>query len=113
MFLRLLAIETRKTLMHPALWIGLGGLGFGGDDLTGIVVGGLGVEYPSVGFASACAREQAAFHHQVLFDREETIEAQFRLADNVLRPGDSVFITTAKDIYDNLNTGVKIVFRFP
>jgi ABC-type transport system involved in multi-copper enzyme maturation permease subunit len=28
MFLRLLAIETRKTLKHPALWIGLGGLVF-------------------------------------------------------------------------------------
>ena len=27
-FLRLLAIETRKTLKHPALWIGLGGLLF-------------------------------------------------------------------------------------
>jgi hypothetical protein len=26
MFLRLLTIETRKTLKHPALWIGLGGL---------------------------------------------------------------------------------------
>ena len=28
MFLRLLGIETRKTLKHPALWIGLGGLVF-------------------------------------------------------------------------------------
>jgi ABC-type transport system involved in multi-copper enzyme maturation permease subunit len=27
MFLRLISIETRKTLKHPALWIGLGGLG--------------------------------------------------------------------------------------
>lgn len=28
MFLRLLAIETRKTLKHPTLWIGLGALVF-------------------------------------------------------------------------------------
>jgi translocation and assembly module TamB len=43
---------------------------------------------------------------------EETIDARFRLAENVLRDGDVIFITGQKDVYDYINTGIKIVFRF-
>ena len=43
---------------------------------------------------------------------EETIDAQFRIADDVLRDGDKLYITGEKDIFDFYNAGVKIVFRF-
>jgi autotransporter translocation and assembly factor TamB len=43
---------------------------------------------------------------------EETIEAQFRLADGILRDGDKLYLTGEKDIFDFYNAGLKIVFRF-
>ena len=43
---------------------------------------------------------------------EETIDAQFRLANDVLRDGDKLYITGEKDVYDFYNVGLKIVFRF-
>lgn len=43
---------------------------------------------------------------------EETVEAQFRLMEGVFLPGDRLFLTSEKDIYDNFNAGVKVVFRF-
>jgi autotransporter translocation and assembly factor TamB len=43
---------------------------------------------------------------------EETIDAQFRVADDVLRDGDKIYITGEKDVFDFYNAGVKIVFRF-
>jgi translocation and assembly module TamB len=43
---------------------------------------------------------------------EDTIEAQFRIADGVLRDGDKLYITGEKDIFDFYNAGLKIVFRF-
>ena len=43
---------------------------------------------------------------------EETIDAQFRIADDVLRDGDKLYITGEKDIFDFYNAGLKIVFRF-
>jgi autotransporter translocation and assembly factor TamB len=43
---------------------------------------------------------------------EDTIEAQFRIADGVLRDGDRLYLTGEKDIFDFYNAGVKIVFRF-
>ena len=43
---------------------------------------------------------------------EDTIEAQFRIADDVLRDGDKLYITGEKDIFDFYNAGLKIVFRF-
>jgi translocation and assembly module TamB len=43
---------------------------------------------------------------------EETIDAQFRIADGVLRDGDNLYITGEKDIFDFYNAGLKIVFRF-
>jgi translocation and assembly module TamB len=43
---------------------------------------------------------------------QETIDAQFRLAEGVVRDGDVLYITTEKDVYDDVNAGLKIVFRF-
>ena len=43
---------------------------------------------------------------------DETIEAELRLIDDLFRPGDRLFITGEKDIYDDFNVGVKLVFRF-
>jgi translocation and assembly module TamB len=43
---------------------------------------------------------------------EETVEAQFRLAENVFRDNDVLFLTAEKDIYDAINSGIKIEFRF-
>jgi autotransporter translocation and assembly factor TamB len=43
---------------------------------------------------------------------EETIDAQFRIADGVLRDGDKLYLTGEKDMFDFYNAGLKIVFRF-
>ena len=43
---------------------------------------------------------------------EETIDAQFRIADDILRDGDKLYITGEKDIFDFYNAGIKLVFRF-
>jgi translocation and assembly module TamB len=42
----------------------------------------------------------------------ETIGAQYRLADSVLREGDELYLVAERDIYDEFNTGLRIVFRF-
>ncbi len=43
---------------------------------------------------------------------EDTIDAQFRIADGVLRDGDKLYVTGEKDTFDFYNAGLKIVFRF-
>jgi hypothetical protein len=43
---------------------------------------------------------------------DETINARFRIADGVLRQGDTLYLTGEKDVYDQYNAGVRIVFRF-
>ncbi|MBI5557701.1 MAG: translocation/assembly module TamB domain-containing protein [Deltaproteobacteria bacterium] len=43
---------------------------------------------------------------------QETVEAQFRLIEGFFLAGDRLYLTSEKDVYDNLNFGVKIVFRF-
>ncbi|MFH7320560.1 translocation/assembly module TamB domain-containing protein [Desulfurivibrio sp. D14AmB] len=42
---------------------------------------------------------------------QETIEASFLLTEDTLRRGDRLFITSERDIYDDFNVGLKIVFR--
>jgi len=42
----------------------------------------------------------------------ETLDAQYRLADDVLRDGDELYLVAERDIYDEVNVGLKIVFRF-
>jgi len=43
---------------------------------------------------------------------EETIHSQFRLADDVLVDGDSLYLTGERDYFDYYNGGIKLVFRF-
>ncbi|MEW6488298.1 MAG: translocation/assembly module TamB domain-containing protein [Thermodesulfobacteriota bacterium] len=43
---------------------------------------------------------------------QETIEAQFRLADGVVRKDDTLYLRGERDVYDAFNAGVRIVFRF-
>jgi hypothetical protein len=43
---------------------------------------------------------------------EETIHSQFRLINNVLVDGDSLYLTGERDHFDYYNGGVKLVFRF-
>jgi translocation and assembly module TamB len=42
----------------------------------------------------------------------ETIGAQYRLADGVIKDGDELFLVAERDIYDEFNTGLRIVFKF-
>ena len=44
---------------------------------------------------------------------DETINARFRVAESVLRQGDTLYLTGEKDVFDHYNAGVRIVFRFP
>jgi translocation and assembly module TamB len=43
---------------------------------------------------------------------EETIHSQFRLADDVLLDGGSLYLTGERDYFDYYNGGIKLVFRF-
>jgi translocation and assembly module TamB len=42
----------------------------------------------------------------------ETIGAQFRLADDVVRDGDELYLVAERDIYEEFNAGLRIVFHF-
>ncbi|OKY75840.1 MAG: hypothetical protein BM485_05750 [Desulfobulbaceae bacterium DB1] len=61
---------------------------------------------------SVLQRFDLEFGRQVSKTGQETVEAQFRLIEGLLLPGDRLYITSEKDVYDNVNVGVKIVFRF-
>jgi hypothetical protein len=43
---------------------------------------------------------------------EETIHSQFRLSDDILVDGDSLYLTGERDYFDYYNGGIKLVFRF-
>jgi len=43
---------------------------------------------------------------------DETIEADFRLANGIFRKGDVLYLTGEKDAFDYYNAGLRIVFRF-
>jgi translocation and assembly module TamB len=43
---------------------------------------------------------------------EETIHSQFRLSDDNLIDGDSLYLTGERDYFDFYNGGIKLVFRF-
>lgn len=49
---------------------------------------------------------------QITSSGEGTVEAQFRLLEAVFLPGDRLYITSEKDVFDSFNIGVKLVFRF-
>ena len=43
---------------------------------------------------------------------EDTIHSQFRVADDILVKGDSLYLTGERDYFDYYNGGIKLVFRF-
>ncbi|OGQ87062.1 MAG: hypothetical protein A2512_06675 [Deltaproteobacteria bacterium RIFOXYD12_FULL_56_24] len=49
---------------------------------------------------------------QISSSGQHTVEAQFRIVEGLLLSGDRLYITSERDVYDNYNMGVKIVFRF-
>lgn len=61
---------------------------------------------------SVLDRFQLDFGRQLSKNGDETVEAQFRVMEGVFLAGDRLFLTSEKDIYDNFNVGVKVVFRF-
>lgn len=42
----------------------------------------------------------------------ETVEVQFRIAEDWLVEGDRVFLTGERDVYEDVNGGVRLLFRF-
>lgn len=42
----------------------------------------------------------------------ETVEASFRLADGVLADRDALYLVAERDVYDEFNYGLRLVFRF-
>ncbi|MEW6520063.1 MAG: translocation/assembly module TamB domain-containing protein [Thermodesulfobacteriota bacterium] len=61
---------------------------------------------------SVLDRFQLDFGRQLSKSGDETVEAQFRMMEGVFLPGDRLYLTSEKDIYDNFNVGLKVVFRF-
>jgi autotransporter translocation and assembly factor TamB len=43
---------------------------------------------------------------------EETLEASFRLTENLFKKGDTLYITGERDVFDFYNAGLRLVFRF-
>jgi translocation and assembly module TamB len=43
---------------------------------------------------------------------EDTVHSQFRIADDLLMKGDSLYLTGERDVFDYYNGGIKFVFRF-
>ncbi len=42
----------------------------------------------------------------------ETVEASFRIADQVLRSNDALYLRGERDVYDEFNYGLRLLFRF-
>jgi translocation and assembly module TamB len=63
-------------------------------------------------WASILDRFEVTQGRRVTRSGEETLEAQFRIGEDVFRDGDSIYITGEKDIFDFYNAGLKFVFRF-
>jgi len=63
-------------------------------------------------WSSILDRFEVTHGRRVTRSGEETLEAQFRIGEDVFKDGDSVYITGEKDIFDFYNAGLKFVFRF-
>ena len=61
---------------------------------------------------SVLERFDIDFGREISKTGQETVEAQFRLVEGLLLPGDLLYIISDKDVYDSYNVGMKIVFRF-
>ncbi|MDT8334823.1 MAG: translocation/assembly module TamB domain-containing protein, partial [Desulfurivibrionaceae bacterium] len=86
--------------MRVALYVGKGVLAdwFGGNDLDSD--------------KSLLDRFDVVVGRGISRQGNETIGAQYRLADSVMRDGDELYLVAERDVYDEFNTGVRIVFRF-
>jgi len=91
--------DTRGVPMNLAVYIG--------QDLLHQWFGG-----ESESWASILDRFDVTVGRRVTRAGDETLEAEFRLGENVIRDGDSIYITGEKDVFDFYNAGVKFVFRF-
>jgi translocation and assembly module TamB len=91
---------TRGVPMNLAVYVG--------QDLLSQWFGGESTE----SWTSVLDRFDVTIGRRVTRAGEETLEAQFRLGEDVFRDGDNVYITGEKDVFDFYNAGVKFVFRF-
>lgn len=91
--------ETRGVPMNLAVYVG--------QDLLHQWFGG-----ESESWVSILDRFDVTIGRRVTRAGDETLEAEFRLGENVIRNGDSIYITGEKDVFDFYNAGVKFVFRF-
>jgi translocation and assembly module TamB len=64
------------------------------------------------GFESILDRFDVEVGRAITRKGEDTIHSQFRLADDVLVGGDSLYLTGERDYFDYYNGGIKLVFRF-
>jgi autotransporter translocation and assembly factor TamB len=64
------------------------------------------------GFESILDRFDVEVGRAITRRGEDTINSQFRVADDVLVGGDSLYITGERDYFDYYNGGIKLVFRF-
>ena len=79
-----------------------------GQDLLSQWLGGDSTE----SWGSILDRFEVTRGRRVTRSGEETLETQFRIGEDVIRDGDSIYITGEKDIFDFYNAGLKFVFRF-
>jgi translocation and assembly module TamB len=79
-----------------------------GQDLMSQWFGGDSTE----SWASILDRFQVTLGRRVTRSGEETLEAEFRIGEDVFKDGDSIYITGEKDVFDFYNAGLKFVFRF-
>lgn len=84
-----------------AVYLGKGVL----DDLLG---GGGG---PSKG-SDLAGRLELQFGRETTRNGSATIDARLRLKRNFIADGDTLYLTSGKDVYDQENLGLKIVFKF-
>lgn len=58
-------------------------------------------------------RLQIDIGREITRQGDDTIEAKFLLKDGFLRPNDALYLTAEKDVWDDYNGGLRLVFRFP
>ncbi|MEW6219047.1 MAG: translocation/assembly module TamB domain-containing protein [Thermodesulfobacteriota bacterium] len=79
-----------------------------GRSLLGQILGQESVEADE----SVLDRLDVEVGREMTREGEETIDAQFRLGESLVREGDTLYLTADKDVYDFYNVGLKLVFRF-
>ncbi len=92
--------EGTKQGMNVAVFIG--------RDLLSRVFGG----DPDATAESILERFDVELGRAISQQGQDTIHSQFRLADDFLREGDSLYLTGERDYWDYYNGGIKLVFRF-